>query len=143
MDDIARIVFAIAVLGHGVAHLAATFNLGRQAAGTPKPDVPGVRIVGLDDRSAASSALVALVLWVPATIGFIVAVPAMMDLLFGDLPWSTMLVAAALISIVGVALAGFRWPGGEQRLRPLHVFLALGMDVIILVTQLLLSWPEA
>ena len=143
MDDIARIVFAIAVLGHGVAHLAATFNLGRQAAGAPKPDVPEVRIVALDDRPAALSALVALVLWVPATIGFIVAVPAMMDLLWGDLPWSTMLVAAALISIVGVALAGFRWPGGEQRLRPLHVFLALGMDVIILVTQLLLSWPEA
>ena len=143
MDDIARIVFAIAVLGHGVAHLVASTNLGRQAVGAPKPDVPETRVLGLGDRPTTLSALVALVFWVPATIGFIAAVPAMMDLLFGDLPWSTMLIVAAVVSTVGVALAGFRWPGGEQRLRPLHVFLALGMNVIILVTQLLLSWPEA
>ena len=34
MDDIARIVFAIAVLGHGVAHLAATPS-GRNECGKP------------------------------------------------------------------------------------------------------------
>ncbi len=143
MDDILKIVFAIAVLGHGVAHLVATFYLGRQAAGRPRPDVPTVRFMGSDARPPELSALIALVFWIPATLGFILAVPAMLDLFLGQLPWSSMLIGAAVISTIGVVLAGFRWPGGEQRLRPLHVLLSVGMNLIILVTQLFLAWPEA
>ena len=79
--------------------------------------------------------------WLPATIGFLVAVPAMLELLFGELDWSMVLVAAAVISSAGLALFGGIWPGGEARLRALHLFLALGMNAIILVTQLVLGWP--
>ena len=43
MDDILKIVFAVATLGHGLAHLAATFNLGRQVGGTAKDNVITVR----------------------------------------------------------------------------------------------------
>ncbi len=94
----------------------------------------------LSDRAAAA---LALVFWLPATIGFFAAVPAMLDLLFGQLAWSAVLVVAAVISSAGIVLFGGIWPGGEARLRALHIFLALGMNAIILVTQLLLGWPES
>ena len=143
MEDILRIVFAIAVLGHGAAHGVATVNLGRQLAGRPKADVLEVRTPILPNASAAVSAALGLVFWLPATVGFIVAVPAMLDLFLTDLPWSAILVASALISTGGIALFTGLWPGGEVRLRVLHVLLAVGMNVIILVTQLVLDWPAA
>ena len=141
MEDILRIVFAIAVLGHGVAHLAATFNLGRQAVGAPKKGALEVRTPIMRNASAAAAAALGLVFWLPATVGFIIAVPAMMDLFLSDLPWSSILVASALISTGGIALFSGIWPGGEVRLRVLHVSLAVGMNLIILVTQLVLGWP--
>ena len=143
MEDILKVVFAIAVLGHGVAHLAATFNLGRQAVGSPKEGVLEVRTPVLRNASAAASAALGLVFWLPATLGFIVAVPAMMDLFLTDLPWSSILVASALISTGGIALFSFVWPGGEVRLRAFHVFLVVGMNLIVFATQLVLDWPAA
>ena len=143
MEDILEIVFAIAVLGHGVAHALASVNLGRQIGGTVRDEALPVRIPLLPSLSDRAAAAVAMVFWLPATIGFFVAVPAMLDLLFGELAWSAVLVAAALISSAGIALFGAIWPGGEARLRALHIFLALGMNAIILVTQLVLDWPES
>ena len=143
MDDILKIVFTVAVLGHGLAHLVASVNLGRQLAGAPKPGVPEALTPILGDRPASASAALGLVFFVPATLLFAVAAPAMAGLFLTDLPWSALLVAGALISIGGVALFTGRWPGGEARLRALHVFLAVGFDVVILVTQLALGWPEA
>ena len=141
MEDILRIVFAIAVLGHGMAHLVATLNLGRQLAGKPKEGTPEVRTPILRDASATVSGALGLVFWLPATIGFIVAAPAVADLVLAGMPWSAILVASALVSTVGVALFGGIWPGGEPRLRVLHVFLALSMNAITLVTQLVMGWP--
>ena len=104
MEDILTIVFAIAVLGHGLAHAAASFNLGRQLVGRPRKGALEARTPLLASRSAAASAALGLVFWLPATVGFVIAAPAMMDLCLTDLPWSSMLVAAALISIGGMAL---------------------------------------
>ena len=143
MDDILRIVFAIAVLGHGLAHLVASLNLGRQLAGTPKADVPEARSPILGDRSPSASAALGLVFFVPATILFAVAAPAMAGLFLADLAWPSLLVAGALASIAGVAILAGRWPGGEARLRPLHVSLAIGFDLVILATQLVVGWPKA
>lgn len=143
MEDILEIVFAIAVLGHGAAHAAASFDLGRQVVGKPRQGVLEVRTPILPNLSAAASAALGLVLWLPATVGFILAVPAMMELLLTDLPWSSILVTSAVISTAGVGLFVGVWPGGEARLRALHVLLAVGMNLIILVTQLVLGWPAA
>ncbi|MGD8486907.1 MAG: hypothetical protein PVH07_09750 [Chloroflexota bacterium] len=143
MDDILTVIFAIAVLGHGAAHAVATVNLGRQVAGRPGEGVITVRTPLLPNLSDAASAGLAFVFWLPASLGFIVAVPAMLNLFLDDLPWSATLVAAALISIGGIALFTGIWPGGEARLRVLHVALAVGMDLIIIVTQLVLGWPAA
>ncbi len=80
--------------------------------------------------------------WLPASVGFLVAAVSMQGIVLGTWPWSAIMVAAALISSAGVVLFSARWPGGEPRLRPLHIFLALGMNAIILVTQLL-GWPAS
>ena len=68
---------------------------------------------------------------------------SMLGLVLGDWPWSTLMVVAALDSTVGIVLFGGIWPGGEARLRVLHVLLAMGMNAIILVTQLVLGWPAS
>ena len=143
MEDILEIVFAIAVLGHGLAHAVATINLGRQIGGTVKDGALTVRSPLLPDLSVRAAAALAMAFWLPATIGFFVAVPAMLDLFLGDLAWSAVLAVAALISSAGIALFAGTWPGGEARLRALHIVLALGMNAIILVTQLVLGWPES
>ena len=141
IDDILAVVFAIALIGHGIAHAVATAYLFGQAGGQVKDEADPVRTWLLPNRSERAAAALAIVLWLPATVGFLVAAPAMLDLFFGDLPWSAILVGAALLSAAGLALFRGVWPGGERRLRPLHVFLALGMDAAILVTQLILGGP--
>jgi hypothetical protein len=141
MDDILTLVFAIAVLGHGVAHLVATVNLGRQAAGSGKVEALSVRSWLLPSLSPTTSAAIAILFWLPAAIGFSAAVPLMFGLPTADAPWSAILVGSALLSAAGIGVFSGIWPGGEARLRPLHVFLALGMDAILLVTQLL-GWPK-
>ena len=143
MDDILKIVFAVATLGHGLAHLAATFNLGRQVGGTTKDNVITVRTWLLPNLSPVHAAALAMAFWLPATIGFIAAVPLMFGFPTADAPWSAVLVGSAILSAVGIGLFSGIWPGGETRLRPLHVFLALGMDAILLITQLFLGWPAA
>ena len=139
MDDVLTIVFAIAVLGHGVAHAVATVNLGRQAAGAGNEGAHTVRSRLLPNLSPAAAAALAMAFWLPATIGFIVAVPMMLDIVVADGPWSAMLVGSAILSAAGIGLLGGIWPGGEARLRLLHVFLALSMDAIVVVTQLVLA----
>ncbi len=142
-DDILKLVFGIAVLGHGLAHAVACVNLGRQIGGASREGTLTVRSWLLPNLSPPASALLAMVFWLPATIGFIVAVPLMFGLLIEDAPWSAILAGSAFLSAIGIGLFSGIWPGGEARLRPLHVFLALGMDAILLITQLLLVWPSA
>jgi hypothetical protein len=55
MEDIVKIVFAIAVFGHGVAHLAVTFNLGGQLIGNPTEGVPEVGAPIMANHAAAGS----------------------------------------------------------------------------------------
>lgn len=142
MDDILKIAFAIATLGHGVAHLVASVYLGRQVGGKMRDDAIAVRTWLLPNLSPPSSAALAMVFWLPASIGFIGAVPLMLGFIAADAPWSAILVGSAVLSAAGIALFGGVWPGGEARLRPLHVFLALGWDAVLLVSQLFLAWPE-
>ena len=143
MNDIVTIVFAVALVGHGAAHGVAALNLVRQIGGTVKDEALEVRSWLLPGMSPATAATVALTLWLPASLGFILAAVSMLGIVLAALPWSATMVAAALLSTAGIGLFGGIWPGGERRLRALHILLALGMDAIILVTQLLLGWPPA
>jgi hypothetical protein len=143
VDDVLTIIFAIALLGHGVAHAVATSHLFGQLGGRIREAALPVRSWLLPYLSLRAAAGLAIVFWLPASVGFLLGAPAVLDLVLGDLPWSAMIVAAAVLSAVGIGLFSAIWPGGERRLRPLHIFLALAMDAIILVSQLVLGWPES
>ena len=141
-DDIATIVFAIMLFGHGIAHAVASVNLVGQLGGRVKAGALEVRSWLLPSLSPRTAAALALVFWLPASVGFLVAFPALLDIAIGDWLWQAIVVLASLLSTAGIGLFTAIWPGGEARLRYLHVFLALAMNSIILVTQLVLGWPD-
>ena len=142
IDDILTIVFAIMLAGHGLAHVVASLNLVGQIGGRVKADALPVRSWLLQDLQPRGAAVLALALWLPASVGFLLSVLPMLDIVLESWPWQSIIVASAVLSTMGIAVFTGIWPGGETRLRSLHVGLAMSMNILVFVTQLLLGWPD-
>jgi hypothetical protein len=142
LDGILTVVFAIMLTGHGVAHAVASFHLVGQIGGRVKADALPVGSWLLPNLRPRGAAALALAFWLPASVGFLLSVLPMLDIALASWPWQSIIVASAVLSTLGIAVFTGIWPGGEARLRSLHVGLAMSMNILILVTQLFLGWPD-
>jgi hypothetical protein len=136
-----RIIIAVALTGHAIAHANALLALVRQATG----DVPTTSVVTswlLPDLSATTAAALAIPFWLISTIGFAAAAATVWGVLGSGWAWREVAIGAAVVSTLGIVLFSAIWPGGEIGLRALHIALALAMNAAILGSQLLLHWPS-
>jgi hypothetical protein len=142
LDGILTIVFAIMLAGHGLAHAVASFWLVRQIGGQVKDDALPVRTWLAPDLQPRWAAAFALAFWLPATVGFLLGVLPMLGIALETWPWQSIIVASGVLSTMGIVVFTAIWPGGEARLRSLHVGLAMVMNILIFITQLFLGWPD-
>ena len=96
----------------------------------------------LPSLSAKTAAAAAIPFWIVSTLGFLAASASFWGVLLpGDVS-RELAVAAAIVSILGIALFTGIWPGSPNQARSiLNTCVALTMNIAILVTQLWLHWP--
>lgn len=132
-----RIIIAVALAAHGIAHAIALGGLIGQSAGGTSPAEVVVRTWLAPGLGPSAAAAAAIPFWLVATVGFLLAALSFWGILIPDGPWRQIAVGSAFASIVGIALFAGSWPGSPGELRSmLNTGLALTMNVAILVAQL-------
>lgn len=140
--NIIRVLIAGALLVHGVAHAIALGALIAQSLGGPSVSRVAIRSWLLPSLPPNTAAIMAIPFWIVSTIGFLAASMSFWGILVPGEAWSQLAVAAAIVSVLGIVLFSGIWPGSPNRLRSiLNTFVALTMNIAILVTQLWLHWP--
>ena len=84
------------------------------------------------DTPVATS--VAMAFWVVAMIGFVGAALSFWGLLLSGEVWRQLAVASAFVSLAGMIVFFGTWPA-------LNWLAALGVNLTVLVTQLVTRWP--
>ena len=139
--DVLRIIIAGALLLHGIAHavaLVATLAQALSAASASKLTIRTWLSPRLKPRSAA---VLAIPFWGVSTICFFAASAAFWGLI-SIAGWRQLAVAGAILSTLGMGLFPATWPGAPDLRRSiLNTSIALGFNIVILGTQLLLHWP--
>ena len=128
-----RIIIALVFLVHGVGHSMGII-----------PAVRPVDVKGWSSRSwlltpllgEAASRIISVILFLVAMLGFLAATLALMGWLVPHDYWRTLAVAAAVISLVAIALF---W-NAFVSLIPNKVG-AIAVDIAVLVCLLVLNWP--
>ncbi len=84
----------------------------------------------------------ALPFWLLSTLGFLAAAASFWGVLVPDGAWRWLAVAGAIVSVLGIVFFSGNWPGSPGRRRSLlNTFVALAMNLVILVALLWLGWP--
>jgi hypothetical protein len=115
-----RILIAGALLVHGVGHILGFWMPARSWL-FPNAGEPVLRTVSS-------------ILWVLVAAGFILSCLGFLGVVVPADWWRPLAVVFALISLLGLALFWGTWPA-------FNATGALGMNVVVLVTQLWLRWP--
>jgi hypothetical protein len=119
-DQIIKILIGGALLVHGVGH----------SLGFWMP----VRSWLLPNASESTLRVVSSIIWVAAALGFVASVLSFWGILIpGDL-WRQLALVFAVVSLLGLILFFGTWP-------TFNTIGAFGMNIAILVTQLLIHWP--
>ncbi len=130
----ARLVIAGVLLLHGIAHLGALTAQVMHRLGYETGRWATARLWLFPSLSPASATVVAAIFWVVSTIGFVAAAASFWGILVpGDL-WRQLAVASSVVSASGILLVLGTWPA-------FNATAALGANVAVLVSLLLVHWP--
>ncbi|NIM92194.1 MAG: hypothetical protein GTO18_00555 [Anaerolineales bacterium] len=78
--------------------------------------------------------MIASAFWILSLVGFIGAALSFWDILVPGEIWRQLAVASAIVSTLGIAVFFGTWP-------MFNTLAALGVNAVVLVTQLWLDWP--
>jgi len=118
--QILRILIAGALFVHGVGHTLGFWMPARSWL-FPNWGEPTLRIISS-------------IFWIFAAVGFLAALLGFLGVLVPSGLWRPLAVGSAIVSILGLVLFWGTWPA-------FNTIGALGMNAVVLVTQLWLSWP--
>jgi len=135
-----RFITAAALLLHGIAHAVALGALVAQSLGHSSASRLLVRS-WLFSSQASTAARLALIFWLPSTIGFIASGMSLLGILIPEQAWRQLAVFSAVVSILGIVIFLGVWPGSQNRAQSLlNTAIALVVDIAILASQLWLHW---
>lgn len=81
-----------------------------------------------------ASRMISSIFWILAALGFLAALLGFLGVLVPSGLWRPLAVGAALVSILGIVLFWNTWP-------VFNTIGALGMNLVVLFTQLWFHWP--
>lgn len=142
-DGTIKALVASALFVHAAAHavalgaLADQFRRGMYARGVQ------VRYWLYPALPAGRTAAIAFPFWAASTVGFLAAAMSFWGILIPAGAWRAMAVASASVSLLSICLFCGAWPGSPTRARSrLNTLIAVGMNAAVLVSLLVLHWPE-
>jgi len=118
--QILRILIAGALFVHGVGH---TLGFWMPA-----------RSLFFPNLGEFTLRIISSIFWIIAAVGFLAALLGFLGVLVPSGLWRPLAVGTAVVSILGLVLFWNTWPA-------LNTIGALGMNIVILITQLWLHWP--
>ena len=118
--QILRILIAGALFVHGVGH---TLGFWMPARSWLFPTLGELTL-----------RIISSIFWIFAAVGFLAALLGFLGVLVPSGLWRPLAVGTAVVSILGLVLFWNTWPA-------LNTIGALGMNIVILITQLWLHWP--
>ena len=137
-----RVVIAVVLLLHGLAHLVALGALLATLVGVQSRTGAVLRLWALPRTSTRLAALVGALLWAAATAGFLGAAGAFWGVWLNASAWRPLASGASLVSLLGIAVFAGTWPGSPSRNRSvLNTAIAALTDVIIIAALACLRWP--
>ena len=140
--EILKVLIAGALFVHGIAHAIALGAAFAQTIGGPSRSRVTLRSSILPALSPKISASIAFLFWAFSTISFLMAALSFWGTFALAIDWRNLATAGSIVSIVGVALFSGIWPGSPTIRRSMfNTFIALVMDLAILISLLWLHWP--
>ncbi len=136
-----KFVIAAVLVLQGLSHGKAGYDLMTVATGRYRAGSDPVRIRLLPSLTVKSSALIAAILWLMATVGFVVAGLGLLDAADIGAAWKPVAGVSAVISTLGIVLIGGRWPAApSKKLSNADTIIALVINAatILLVIS---GWP--
>ena len=134
---IGQLLLVGALLIQAVSHGVATYALFKDFRQTESPPPVPVRAWLLPSLSLRTSAAIALVFWLLATVGFIASAMSLSVSLLPTAAWQPLAIAASLVSTLGIVLFSGIWPGAPNRkLAKIDTVIALVLNAAILVVVL-------
>jgi hypothetical protein len=136
--DITKAVIAGVLLLHGLGHggaLGALIWIGFR----PGDETGGwlaARSWILPSLPPEVATGVASAFWIVSLIGFVAATLAFLGIAVPTDLWRTLAVGSAIVSLTGIVVFFGTWP-------PFNTVAALAVNVAVLVTQLVLRWPQS
>jgi hypothetical protein len=118
--QILRILIAGALFVHGVGHTLGFWMPARSWL-FPSLGEPILRVISS-------------IFWIVAAVGFLAALLGFLGVLVPSGLWRPLAVGTAVVSILGLLLFWGSWPA-------FNTVGAFGMNIVVLITQLWLSWP--
>lgn len=118
--QILRILIAGALFVHAVGHTLGFWMPARSWL-FPSLEEPILRTISS-------------IFWILAAIGFLAAFLGFFGVLVPSNLWRPLAVGTAFVSILGLVLFWGTWPA-------FNTVGAFGMNIVVLITQLWLSWP--
>ena len=118
--QILRILIAGALFVHGVGH---TLGFWMPARSWLFPTLGELTL-----------RIISSIFWILAAVGFLAALLGFLGVLVPSGLWRSLAVGTAVVSLLGLVLFWNTWPA-------LNTIGALGMNIVVLITQLWLHWP--
>ncbi len=118
--QILRILIAGALFVHGVGH---TLGFWMPARSWLFPNLGELTL-----------RIISSTFWILAAVGFLAALLGFLGVLVPSGLWRPLAVGTAFVSILGLVLFWNTWPA-------LNTIGALGMNIVVLITQFWLHWP--
>ncbi len=142
-DETIRVLIAAALLAHGLAHAVALGALVAQSRRIAYPPRVPMRYWLYPSLAPRRTAILALPFWAVATVGFLLAALSFWGTAVAAGAWRTLAVGSAIVSLAAIGLFSGVWPGSPNRSRSVfNTLIALTMNVAVLVSLLVLHWPE-
>ncbi len=142
-DETIRVLITAALLAHALAHAAAFSALVGQSRKTAYPPRVPMRYWLYPSLGPRRTAILALPFWAVDTVGFVLAALSFWGTAVPAGMWRALAVGSAIVSVSGIALFSGVWPGSPSRRRSaFNSLIALAMNAAVLVTLLVMHWPE-
>ena len=129
-----RLLIAGALLLHGLGHGGALGALAWVGRGGDSGGWRAARSWLFPSLSPRAATLVACTFWVLSLAGFVAAAMSFWGVLIPAAAWRSLALISACISGLGIALFFGTWP-------MFNTLAALGMNIAVLLTQLIMHWP--
>lgn len=127
-------VIAFILLLQGLSHGKALWDLVTMLRDWDDISTPTIRIWLAPKLSPKSSVQIVCVFWLLAAVGFVVAAMGLSGVLEVGTAWKPLVGMAALISILGIAVIGGRWPNAPtKKLSNADTIIALVIDVAVII----------